>query len=142
MIRFLRKRHLYMWSVLAVLLPIGFVAALLVQKAPKEVGALSFKEEGKLLGQMYLQWGPVQRRMLADSTQELQFRIVEAVKAAGLVVYIAESEMNEPADGQLLARLDTRDAYDIRLDKSWAGKEIYLLFYDPVKQEVIGKSYW
>lgn len=142
MIRSLRKRHFYMWSVLAVLLPIGFVVALMVQKAPKEVENLSFKEEGKLLGQMYLQWGPVQRRMLADSTQELQFRIVEPVKAAGLVVYIAESEMNEPADGQLLARLDTRAAYDIRLDKSWAGKEIYLLFYDPVKQEVIGKSYW
>ena len=66
MIRSLRKRHLNIWLIIAVFLPLGFIAAVLATPQSLDNGALDVPEKGKLLKQMTMDWGPVELRGLPE----------------------------------------------------------------------------
>lgn len=142
MIRSLRKRHLNMWLIIAVLLPLGFIAAVFATPQSLAKGALDVPEKGKLLKQMTMDWGPVELRGLPDSSQMIQFKVTTAIKTAAVAVYLGKKPIDHPTNGQFLKKLDSRGLYEAKLDKAWFGMTPHLLFYDPIKQEVVAKSFW
>lgn len=149
MIRPLRKRHLWMWLVLMLVLPIGFFAAISVipdseipeQKVQFEASAIStplvMEHVEVALGLNFRFHASV------DSLKRNQL-VVEVKKTLdqpSSFIYIADEDVNEIARAQLVGSLGPRRRYQFELDTALDVQSLTtILLYDKIKDEVFHKA--
>lgn len=147
MIKQLRKRHLQIWTVIAVLLPVGIAAAW-----------LSIPEEAK---DMLLQPAPVQvlPNVLASAekenytvrirsngdTSQLQLEWInkKTLTYPTATIYATTDTSNEVENGLLIGRIEARGAYYFYLTNGKDQTQIFnpqnghLLLYDFIHKQII-----
>jgi len=152
MIRSLRKRHLQIWILWAVLLPVGIIAAYmsvpkkvtqeLLQELPTNKGVIVV-EKGELPGFSF--------RLLSDSLQQssnlyLEFRQKKDLTTPSLLIYQIITPGEKELDKQLLlGRVDSKGSHLFSLDKrftdwntrKWYGYKAKFLLYDFIRKNVI-----
>lgn len=118
MIRKLRRRHLWLWSILAVVLPLLFVASLIARRDPPRVDRIQPPLESAkpsattdLAGTMRWQGADVETRLLARGSDASLISLTPNGRglAADLVVYWTDSapviEDGLPSGARLLGSL-------------------------------------
>ena len=141
MIKLLRKRHLQIWLLLAVLLPVGIVVAWL--SIPKPV-----KE--RLLQPVSSEALPVILKKLAQSdpavsirsntdTTSLQLEWISGTTLlypTALIYQVKDSNSNFET-GNIIGRVDVRGAYHFPLRKDSSVKNFYFIVYDIIHHQVV-----
>jgi len=142
MIRPLRKRHLQIWMVLAVLLPAGIILSWLV--IPNPVPA-------KLLSPMATELLPVIKhkrdndqyciniRTNIDNTAwQLEWKNKMPLTVPSAVIYKTTGTSAEIKNGQLVGRIEARGNYVFSLPADPAiADRLHLTLYDFIHQQII-----
>ena len=145
MIRSLRKRHLSIWVVLGILLPIGFVMAFLAISEFEPVDQqLQFSLEEafpKVVGTGETDYIAVQIRQDPRTLlKQIEIEVKQPLAAASALVYLTKSADQKIENGQLLSKLGAKGNYRIELDSTLSAQNTYqLLFYDQIKAAIIDK---
>ena len=145
MIRSLRKRHLSIWILLGLLLPIGFVMAFLaVPKLDPVEQKLQFGLEEaypNVIGSGETDLLAVQvRENPMTGLRQIEIEVKQPLEAASALVYLTKSPAEEIVDGQLLSQLGAKGKYRIELDSMLSAQKTYhLLFHDQIKASTIDK---
>lgn len=143
MIYQLRKRHRYTWSILAVLLPLGFVLAFLTipeQKMdsknlgfgqPEALVDVVKRVEGRLIN--------ANIRKTANQPQvQLEIMVMHPIKSPAATVHLSDRPVESDADGQFIGQLGPKGVYRFNLDSVQSQySSFYLLIYDPIKDQPI-----
>ena len=145
MIRPLRKRHLLTWILLAILLPIGFIAAFwtipkeqsisqeLQFGAPEAFSTLLQANETDDL-KVQLRENP------ANQLKQVEIEVKQPLGRTSALVYLANSNIQKTEEGQLLNQLGSVGMYRIELDSALSAQTTFhFLFYDKIKEEVFDK---
>jgi hypothetical protein len=138
MIKPLRKRHLQIWSLWALLLPLLIVAATVVRRpvakdafAPVQNGkTLPVLIAEKQLGQNQLQL----RGSNANNIQQLLWANREPLAVASATIYLANPEAATINGAAYIGRIETRGNYVFALPPQ---KEYHFIVYDFIHQQVI-----
>ena len=142
MIKPLRKRHLQIWAVLAVLLPVGIILSWLVIPNPVPV---------KLLNPEAIELLPVIKhkrdndhycihiRTNNDNTVwQLEWKNKMALTVPSAVIYKTTGNSAEIKNGQLVGRIEARGNYVFVLPGDPAITDrLHLVLYDFIHQQVI-----
>lgn len=142
MIKPLRKRHLQIWTVLAILLPMGIIISWLVIPNPVPV---------KIVKQTNQELLPVIKyksdknqyciniRTNKENTQwQLEWKNKLALTVPSAVIYKTTGNTTNIKNGQLIGRIEARGDYVFSLpDDSPANAQLDFILYDFIHQKII-----
>jgi hypothetical protein len=147
MIKALRKRHLQIWTLWSVLIPLGILSAVLVRPAfpkdkllqPAAIAALpiilkSLDKENYTINirsnsdtsQLQLEW--INKKILTYPTATIY-------QEASLSLPI-NREAFKPGDSELIGRVEARGTYYFNLKKN-SDDQYYFIVYDFIHQQII-----
>lgn len=155
----LRKRHLQIWVILALALPIGFFSAFLVVPPPAGFGdgipnpqpvaltdldrtadfpelTLSLRSEKRSILQEGLEHELPQ---MEDTDFQLEINLKQAFRAPSVLVYLSLEPDSESVEGKLLVgRLSSAGTYRFNLDQIPAPPDtVYLILYDDIHRQIL-----
>lgn len=139
MIRPLRKRHLQIWFLWALLLPLGVVSAVMARRSiPASAGEI---QNGSLLPVVIKEttWkgNPVQLRGNTQSNvQQLVWMNKQMLSIASATVYLANTDTSSIASSKYIGRIESRGNYVFDLPLK---KEYHFIIYDFIHQQIVGR---
>lgn len=133
MIRSQRKRHLYTWLLLAVLLPVGMVAAYSSLPALTEPLEQNSPERGQELAAGSADGFRVSLRQMED-TRWLNVQVEKPIQSPAANVYI---QGDAPGKGMLLGKLQAVGTYTFAVPDSEQELALNLEVYDGIKQTTL-----
>ncbi len=119
MIKPLRKYHFFIWRILAVLLPVTFVAAILLR--PNSFVDHQQKENDFSFS----------IKTLTDSTAQIKINVKNALKVPSCLVYASLS-----SEDVLLGKIENRGLHNFEI-KTQVEKSVSIRLYDAVHQREI-----
>ena len=143
MISQLRKRHLTIWTILAVLLPVGFVVATLSIPPSATVRTLTTSTQPALPTVLASQETPelkLNRRTASQADQQqLEVVIKQPLTSASTLVYLATDPRSTDAkQGILLGRLGSKGVYRFVVPSGQSAEKGWkVLLYDVIKGQTI-----
>lgn len=146
MIRPLRKRHLFTWIFLAILLPIGFLAAISVIPV-KDVSKqpLNF-DTSRLLEPVVAEHSTpafhFRFRSPTDTVlKQLEVQVKETIDQPSAFVYLSNTTTSSIDQAELVGSLAARGTYLFDLDTALNIQTVQTIFlYDKIKNEVFYKG--
>jgi hypothetical protein len=139
MIRPLRKRHLQIWIVWALLLPLGIVSAVMARRYIP-VNAIE-TQNGSLLPVVIKEntWkgNTVQLRSNSlGSIQQLVWMNRQMLSIASATIYLADIDTGSIASSKYIGRIESRGNYvfDLPLKKAY-----HFIIYDFIHQQIVGR---
>ena len=141
MIKPLRKIHLQIWIILAVLLPVGIISTWfviphpvkdrLLQPIPTQALPLLLKSYGQRIPCISI-------RTNADSTVfQLEYINATELVFPSVLIYQVSDSNKTIEDGNILGRIDMRGAYHFPLKKHPGSKNFYFVMYDIIHHKII-----
>ena len=134
----LQKRHRLIWSILAILLPIGCISAYwsiceipINENTPKEVTSI-----GEKFNTREDDWFKIIERKseLNDSTlYQLSIEVKKSINQSATVVYISETDNIEQETA--IGQLNSKGIYYFKIPDPLQTND-NLLFYNPITKEV------
>jgi hypothetical protein len=145
MIRSLRKRHLQIWTAIAVLLPVGMISAWLVVPKPvkdhlwQPAASVALPVVIKSLNkENYI----VSLRTSNDrSALQLEWINQSALTSPTAIIYELSPDDKEQhmENADLIGRIDARGIYHFALKKQAAGMPLQFVLYDIIHHQVIDR---
>jgi hypothetical protein len=142
MTKSLRKKHLLIWSVCAVLLPVGIITAYSsVEKAattdsmlqPAKVEALPI-----VLKQKETSDYSIAIRTNKDSSQlQLEWQNKQILKVPTAVIYQSAKNETNISKAKAVGRIEGRGNFYFTVDSTFTGSNYQLLVYDFIHQQLI-----
>jgi hypothetical protein len=140
MIKTLRKRHLQIWSLWALLLPLGIIAATLARKPvvkdnfaqTQNMAAWPVLIAEKKLSENSLQL----RTTTAGTVRQLVWLNREPLTVPSATIYLAKADTATMAGAAYLGRIETRGTYVFSLP---VQSEYHFLLFDFIHQQIIGR---
>jgi hypothetical protein len=117
-----RKRHLYTWVVLAVLLPVLFYLAW--YSIPESY----IKVPGENLNEIYVNYN------YQAPTSILELEIQSSKSSAGDLILVGENDNSRFDECMILGQIDGSGTYRFQVSKNLHEK--YLLFYNPFNKSI------
>jgi hypothetical protein len=142
MMKPLRKRHLQIWTTMAVLLPAGIVLSWLVIPNPIPIKKLSAPHAElfpRILAEKNNAQYCVSIRANEDKTQwQLAWTNKLALTVPSAVIYQVEDSGSDISKAQLIGRIETREQYvfPLKMDPAQNNK-LHLLLYDFIHEKII-----
>src|SRR5450432_1017880 len=145
MIKPLRKRHLQIWTGIAVLLPVGMICAWLV--IPKPVRDHLWQPASTLQLPVILKsvardkYNACLRTNSDSSALQLEWINKEAFISPTAIIYeLASSDTALHIEtAELIGRIDSRGVYRFALKKDSANNNPYFVLYDIIHHQVIDR---
>lgn len=144
MIYSLRKRHSWMWLVLGILLPIGFVAAVMV--VPEMVVETEFKIKQPVLYSTISSTHEEEEFVVYlrkdDNLPGRQVEVVvkEAFKVPNVLVYFSHQATETVQNSGVLGKIGGIGSHRFNLGNiADQNEQVYLLFYDKLNDQVFKK---
>ena len=140
MVKALRKRHLQIWTVWAVLLPIGIITACISIQRP----AVSQLLQPAALAALPVEIKKIEKEnytvALRTNNDRTQFQL-EWINKKILTVPTAtiyqSTAGNEIVKGKLIGRIEARGTYHFIVDSSFLKEESKLLVYDFIHKQIV-----
>ncbi len=142
MMKPLRKRHLQIWTALAVLLPVGIVISWLVIPNPipvKKLSAPHVELFPRILAEKNNAQYCVSIRTNEDKTQwQLAWTNKLALTVPSAVIYQVGVSRDDLSNAQLIGRIETREQYVFPLKMGPAqNNKLHFLLYDFIHEKII-----
>jgi hypothetical protein len=140
MVKSLRKRHLQVWSALAIILPAGIIAAWLVIPNQPPVKIIKAAEE-QLLPVIVHTAGTenFQANIRTDnerSSWQLEWINKKELTAPSAVIYKTNAGAFNPAAAELVGRIETKGRYIFPLKPDSTGwRQAKLVLYDFIHEQ-------
>ena len=139
MIRPLRKRHLQIWILWALLLPLGIVSAVMARRATP-ISAVEM-QDGSLLAVVVKEkiWNgnTIQLRGSNQSAvQQLVWTNTQMLSIASATIYIAYADTNSIASSKYIGRIESRGNYIFDLP---AKDQYHFIIYDFIHQQIVDR---
>lgn len=133
----LQKRHRLIWTVLAIVLPIGFVSAYLaIQETPTNKATEEIQVIGPITNQLYDDYFNIIERTDEQEDTTIYHLIVEVlqpIRQSSSVLYISETENVE--DGRAIGLVSQKGKYVFELQDPMQTND-KILFYNSINKEV------
>jgi len=139
MIRPLRKRHLQIWSVLAVLIPIGIISALIVRPKPARDVLLqpTFSEALPIVIKTVEKENyTVSLRGNDQTATQLEWINKSVLAFPTAVIYKATGSFS-PEKSELIGRIEARGNYHFALKPDSASSSNRFILYDFIHQQIL-----
>ena len=139
MIKPLRKRHLQIWSVLAVLIPVGIIGALIVRPKPandKTLQPSSTEALPVIIKKIEKENYTVSLRGNNQNATQLEWINKTVLTFPTATIYKTVSGNKGIAGAELIGRIEARGTYHFAL-KPDSANNYYFILYDFIKQQVI-----
>ena len=139
MIKPLRKRHLQTWSLLALLLPAGILAAVLVRPRPATGVLLQPAAEEILpavISEIKKKDFTVKLRGRSTIPQQLEWINTTVLRYPTAVIYQTERGNTDISKAKLVGRIEARGSYRFRLPAA-SAQHYHFLLYDFIREELI-----
>lgn len=142
MMKPLRKRHLQIWMVLAVLLPLGIAGAWISipkQTKDKLLQPASAKDLPITLKAFYSK-GPyeVVLQTNADTSEfQLEWMNKQTLTYPTATIYKMPLHDTDITHGELVGRIEARGNYYFKVDSTFKNSEYQLLLFDFIHKEII-----
>jgi hypothetical protein len=139
MIRPLRKRHLQIWMLWALLLPLGIVSAVMARRS---IHASTIEiQNGSLLAVVIKEkiWNgnTLQLRGSNQSNvQQLVWMNKQILSIASATIYLAESDSNSVPSSKYIGRIESRGNYVFELP---VKNQYHFIIYDFIHQQIVGR---
>ena len=145
MIRQFRKRHLYTWLVLALALPLGFIAAYqVIPEASKTDQKVQYanqtvigpvvaeaSSEGKVLGAKL-------RSSKNGLQKQLEIEVKEPIASPSAFVYISSDKTEDVNSARVVGTVQSKGTHFITLDSTLSAQPIErILVYDKIKGQLV-----
>jgi hypothetical protein len=142
MIKSLRKKHLQIWSLWAVLLPIGIISATMVRTSIPADQGLQIKNAGVLpvlIAEKNWQGDVVQLRGYSRAAAgQLVWLNNQPLHVASATIYQVSSDSASIQQAQYVGRIESRGNYVFTLHPlKWGNNECHLIIYDFIHQQII-----
>lgn len=137
MIHPLRKRHQAMWLLLGILLPLGFIAAILAKPefpAQQLVSVLPALPEGKIVKNASVAHTNAILYQLNDDTYTLALILDKAPQSPITTVYLTDNNTNTLEGKQAIGKVNGKGTYLFSVPSTTFSR---LILYDEVHQHVI-----
>jgi len=139
MIKTLRKRHLQIWTTLAILLPVGIIAAYTSIEKPAVSQLLQPATAGALpveIKKVEKENYTVALRTNNDRTQfQLEWINKKILTVPTATIYLPTG--NDITNGKLIGRIEARGTYHFTVDSSFLKAENKLLVYDFIHKQIV-----
>ena len=136
----LQKRHRLIWTVLAIVLPIGFVSAYFaIQETPVNKTTEEIQVIGAISNELSDEYFNVIERKdeRTDSTiYKLIVEVLQPIRQSSSVIYISETEKIE--DGRAIGLVNQQGKYVFELQDGMQTNDKILL-YNPINKEVFNR---
>ena len=133
----LQKRHRLIWTVLAIVLPIGFVSAYLaVQETPVNKVTKEIEVIGVISNQLSDEHFNVIEKTDGKTDSSIYHLIVEVlqpIRQSSSVLYVSETDKIE--DGRAIGLVNQQGEYVFNLQDPMQTND-KLLFYNPINKKV------
>jgi hypothetical protein len=138
MIRTLRKRHLQIWSALAVLIPVGIVSAIIVR--PKPISGTLLQPAGTeplsvVIKTVEKENYVVRLRGNDQTATQLEWVNKNTLTFPTAVIYRSHGTFS-PQHDDLIGRIEARGTYHFAL-KPDSGRAYHFILYDFIHQQKI-----
>lgn len=146
MILKLRKRHRYTWTILAVLLPLGFVLALASRPGPvlpdeELIDEAAPYEEREAIAAAAAEGWNVDIYRSPDGRAWLEAEFREAPQRPVSTLCLAPRAGAGPDEAAIIGPVGPRGIYLYPLDSLTASwEEFYIFFYDQVRKETYSET--
>ena len=145
MIRSLRKRHWQIWTLMAVILPLGMISGWLV--VPRPVKDHLWQPSSSVALPVILKTVKrenytVNLRASADgSARQLEWINQSALTSPSAIVYeLAASDTARPMENSaLIGRIDSRGTYHFNLKKENTDSPVQFVLYDIIHHQIIDR---
>ena len=139
MIKPLRKRHLQIWKLWAVLLPLRIVSAVMARRSI-QIGAAE-TEYGSFLPVVIEEkiWNgnAVQLRgKNGNSVQQLVWINKQMLPIASATIYLADADTNSVSSSKYIGRIESRGNYVFELT---AKSQYHFIIYDFIHQQIVDR---
>jgi hypothetical protein len=143
MIKSLRKRHLQIWLVLAVLLPAGIISGWIIipepvkdrllQPAASRALPVLLKTSDKINYTANLKSN--------SDTSVLQLELItkNQLTFPSALIYEISNEQKNIENGNIIGRIDAQGVYRFPLKKEGAGKNMHFVLYDIIHHQIIDR---
>ncbi len=141
MIRTLRKRHLQIWSLWALLLPLGIVAAVVSRKPEAIVKSAPVPNEREpvLIKEQMWNSNIIQLRGRDNSAISKLVWINKApLNVPSATLYFSVANTDNITTAQYIGRIEGRGDYAFALDTREA-RSFYIILYDFIHQKIIDR---
>ncbi len=139
MIYQLRNRHFRTWIILAVLLPLGFVAALLAIPKDKFGEIISHQRPQNASVEKLSEDDLVSISILKGADNPgVEITLKQALRVPGASIFLATDDSDDINLAQMLGQIDSRNTYYFSTNGEVVHGQ-YLLFYDPINRTVFHK---
>lgn len=139
----LRKRHLYTWIVIAILLPVGMFVAF------QAIPTTTISNQQLVFSQSAIEKvAPIQSSDCCDfalingglGQKKLQIEVKKAIEYPSVLVY-QTAKLDDPIEqGTLLGQLTTQNLYQFDLAPNTSGQYNFAIqLYDGIKKSIIQK---
>jgi hypothetical protein len=145
MIKPLRKRHLQIWMVIAVLLPVGMICAWLVVPKPvkdhlwqpSSTVALPVLLKSKTGGNYRVSLRTNNER----SALQLEWENLSAIISPSAIIYELSPTDNDQhiEDADLIGRIDSRGVYHFALKNGVKDSPVRFVLYDIIHHQIIDR---
>jgi hypothetical protein len=145
MIKPLRKRHLQIWSCLAILIPLGIISAWLAVPKPVKDRILNPAESSALpviIKSISKDEYSVSLRRKQDwSAVQLEWINHSPLTVPSAIIYetYPQKAMDGPEGADLIGRIDSRGTYHFPLEKDSATTQRSFILYDIIHHRVIDR---
>ena len=139
MIKPLRKRHLQIWSVLAVLIPVGIIGALIVRPKPandKTLQPSSTEALPVIIKKIEKENYTVSLRGNNQIATQLEWINKSVLTFPTAVIYKTIPGNNNIGNADLIGRIEARGTYHFALQPDSANN-YYFILYDFIHQQMI-----
>lgn len=141
MIRPLRKKHLQAWSLLALLLPIGIVAAYVSIKKPSAYKLL----QPATVEELPFVYREIEkdnyliliRRNESASQYQLQWINKTVLTVPTAILFKVPLHSTDISEGELIGRIEARGSYQFAIDSSFNKSDFKLIVYDFIHKQII-----
>lgn len=144
MIRLLRRRHLQVWTLLAILLPAALLFSWLVIPNQQPVELLQSEQDDRL---------PVVERTIdknnyavyirtdqQHANRQLEWVNKKTLEIPSAVIYLSGKKDFSPTEAQLVGRIEARGIYLFPLKlPATTSSHLHLILYDFIHEQVIDK---
>jgi hypothetical protein len=141
MTKSLRKKHLLIWSALAVLLPVGIIAAYSSVEKPATAETLQPVKETALPVVLHQKeneaWSISIRRNANNSQLQLYWNNNKTLTVPTAVIYQTAKGQKDIANAKYIGRIEARGDYMFAVDSSFTGSNYQLLLYDFIHKQII-----
>ncbi|MEP7318741.1 MAG: hypothetical protein ABI921_08360 [Panacibacter sp.] len=142
MIKSLRKKHLQIWTILAVLLPVGIITAWMVipeQAKDKLLQPVASETLPVILKTVDKDNYAVTLRTNSDtSVLQLEWNNKKTLTCPTATIYKTKPEANNITNSDLIGRIEARGTYYFKADSGFINTSTYqLVLYDFIHQQQI-----